>query len=79
MNNERVGGKFDQIKGKMKETWGNLTDDEVSYYDGKQDQFFGAVKEKYGIAKDAAEAKINEWSSDLESKTTQNPRNDSAA
>ena len=61
MNQEQVEGKFEQIKGEIKKAWGKLTDDEIMLYNGKQDQFFGKVKEKYGIAKEAAELRIKEF------------------
>ena len=60
MNKEQVGGKFDQLKGKIKAAWGELTDDDIMKYEGKRDEFFGAVKEKYGIAKEEAEKQIEE-------------------
>jgi len=58
MNKEQVDGKFEQIKGEIKKTWGKLTDDDVLLYNGKQDLFFGKMKEKYGIAKEVVEARI---------------------
>ena len=61
MNKEQVEGKFEQIKGEMKKAWGKLTDDELMLYNGKQDQFFGKVKEKYGITKEAVELRIKEF------------------
>jgi len=60
MNQEQATGKFDQLKGKLKETWGRLTDDEIALYAGKRDQFFGKLEEKYGVAKEDAEEKIRE-------------------
>jgi uncharacterized protein YjbJ (UPF0337 family) len=60
MNKEQIDGKFEQLKGVIKQTWGKLTDDEVLSYKGKQDQFFGKLQEKYGIAKADAEKKIEE-------------------
>ncbi len=60
MNNEQISGKFEQLKGQIKKTWGKLTDDEVMLYNGKQEQFFGKLKERYGLAKEAAEAQIKE-------------------
>jgi len=60
MNNDRVAGKFDQLKGKIKITWSKLTDDEILFYDGKQDQFFGKLEEKYGLAREAAEKRMKE-------------------
>ena len=52
INKEQVQGKAQQLSGSIKATWGKLTDDEVAFYNGQQDKFFGALKEKYGIAKE---------------------------
>lgn len=60
MNKEQISGQWDQLKGKMKETWGKLTDDDFDLYNGKKDQFFGKLKESYGIGKEEAEKKMQE-------------------
>ncbi len=70
MNNEQVSGKFEQIKGEIKKTWGRLTDDEILQYKGKQDLFFGALKEKYGIAKEAAEQRLQGFVKDVAANST---------
>ena len=61
MNQDNAAGKFQQFKGKVKEAWGKLTDDDIALYNGKKEQFFGKVQEKYGIAKEDAEKKVKEW------------------
>ncbi|MDO9459536.1 MAG: CsbD family protein [Alphaproteobacteria bacterium] len=58
MNKEQVDGKFEQLKGKLKETWGKLTDNDITLYDGKREQFLGRLKEHYGLAKEDAEVKV---------------------
>lgn len=60
MNTEQIRGNFNQIKGKLKETWGRLSDDDIALYNGKRDQFFGKLEEKYGLAKEDAEDKLAE-------------------
>jgi len=60
MNQDQVKGKSTQLKGKLKETWGRLTDDEVSLYEGQRDQFFGKLQEKYGLMREEAEDRIRE-------------------
>lgn len=67
MNNEQVSGKFDQLKGQIKSAWGKLTDDEIMTYNGKQEEFFGTVKEKYGIAKEAAQKQIASFTDTVKS------------
>ncbi|HEU5046313.1 MAG TPA: CsbD family protein [Rickettsiales bacterium] len=60
MNKDQVEGKWEQFKGEIKKTWGKLTDDEIAYYNGNRQKFLGAVQEKYGVAKEAAEKSLAE-------------------
>lgn len=63
MNRDTTQGKFTQLKGKIKEQWGKLTDDEITQIDGKRDQLVGRVQERYGLAKEMAEKQVKEWES----------------
>jgi uncharacterized protein YjbJ (UPF0337 family) len=60
MNQDQTKGKFQQLKGKLKETWGRLTDDDISLYEGQRDQFFGKLQAKYGLMREEAETRIRE-------------------
>lgn len=60
MNEDRIAGNWKQLKGKIKEKWGKLTDDELDVAGGKLDQVAGKIQERYGIAKDQAEREIRE-------------------
>ena len=61
MDWNRVEGNWKQIKGKVKEKWGKLTDDDLDVIDGKHDQLIGKVQERYGIAREAAQKQVEEW------------------
>lgn len=61
MNKEQVAGKFEQMKGYIKKTWGKLTDNDIMLYNGQEDQFYGKVKEHYGIAREDAEKNLKEF------------------
>ncbi len=61
MNEDRAKGNWKQFKGKIKEQWGKLTDDDLDVIDGKREQFVGKIQERHGIAKDEAEKQIDEW------------------
>ena len=61
MNWDRVSGNWKQFKGQAKQKWAKLTDDDLTYVDGKREQLLGRVQERYGIAKDEAEKQLNEW------------------
>lgn len=57
-NMDQAEGKFTQLKGKIKETWGKLTDNDIMLYKGQHEQFLGKLKEHYGLAKEDAEKKL---------------------
>ncbi len=61
MNSDRIAGNWKQVTGKVKEQWGKLTDDDIAVVEGKRDQLVGRIQERYGIAKDKAEAQVREW------------------
>lgn len=58
MNKEQVEGKAQKLKGKIKQTWGKLTDNDIMLLDGKRDQFLGKLKDHYGLTKEEAEKKV---------------------
>ena len=69
MNWDRVEGNWKQFKGKVKEQWGRLTDDDLDVIAGKKDQLAGKLQESYGISKDEAEKQIDRWASDYDTTT----------
>ena len=61
MNWERIEGNWKQLKGKVIEQWGQLTDDDFDVIAGKREQLAGKLQERYGIAKDEAERQVKSW------------------
>ena len=61
MNWDRVEGNWTQLKGKAKEQWGKLTDDDLDVIEGKRDQLAGKLQERYGRTKDEVEKEIDDW------------------
>ena len=59
----RIEGSWKQTSGKIKEKWGKLTDDDLTTINGKREQLVGKIQERYGIAKDAAEKQVDEFTS----------------
>lgn len=51
MNKDEIGGNWKQFKGKAKEKWGKLTDDDMTVIEGKRDQLVGKIRERYGYEK----------------------------
>ncbi len=61
MNWDQIEGDWKQFKGKVKEKWGKLTDDDLDVIKGKKDQLSGTLQKKYGIAKEEAEKQLTEF------------------
>ena len=61
MDWNRVEGNWKQIKGKVKEKWGKLTDDDLTAIAGNRDQLEGKIQERYGIAKDQVRKDVDDW------------------
>ena len=57
----RVEGNWKQAKGKIKEQWGKLTDDDLDVINGKRDQLEGKIQERYGYEKDRVKADVDNW------------------
>ncbi|MDZ5696711.1 CsbD family protein [Chelativorans sp. M5D2P16] len=65
MNWDQIKGQWTQYKGKAKQQWGNLTDDDLDRAEGSRDQLAGRIQERYGVAKEEAERQVDEWSRNI--------------
>jgi len=61
MNKDILAGKWKQLRGEIRETWGELTDDELDQIAGKRDKLAGTLQEKYGWSRDEAERQIDDF------------------
>jgi uncharacterized protein YjbJ (UPF0337 family) len=61
MNRDIAAGNWKALKGKVKEQWGKLTDDDLTRIEGKRDQLLGKIQERYGIAREEAERQLSDW------------------
>ncbi len=61
MNWDKIEGNWKQLKGEVKEKWGKFTDDDLDVINGKREKFIGKLQERYGIAKDEAEAQLKKF------------------
>lgn len=59
MNRQISDGQWRELKGKIKERWGNIAEDELEKTKGNIDQIAGKVQQQYGESLDEARAKIN--------------------
>ncbi len=52
MDNLFVKGSWNELKGKLKQAYASLTDDDLKYEEGKEDELFGRLQKKTGKTKD---------------------------
>ena len=65
MNWDRVEGNWKQFTGDIKKQWGKLTDDDLQAIGGEREKLMGKLQERYGMAKDEAYEKIDQFLSKL--------------
>jgi len=58
---DRLEGDWKQLKGRAKERWGKLTDDDLTAISGRRAQLEGKIEERYGYAKGQARKEIEDW------------------
>ena len=61
MNWDRVEGNWKEFKGRVKQQWGDLTDDDLTVIEGNRDELAGRLQKRYGYAKDKASREIDSW------------------
>jgi uncharacterized protein YjbJ (UPF0337 family) len=64
MNEDTLKGQWTQLKGRVLEQWGKLTNDDLDQIEGRFQQLVGKIQERYGIARDDAERQVKGWLSD---------------
>ncbi|MDH4394109.1 MAG: CsbD family protein [Limnobacter sp.] len=63
MNKDIFEGNWKQLKGKVQQQWGSLTNDDLDVIDGKRRELAGKIQERYGYSKEEAEKQLNDWES----------------
>ncbi len=66
MNEDILQGSWKQLRGKVKEQWGELTDDDLDKLDGKRDQMVGLLQKQYGYTREEAESQYNDFVSAMD-------------
>ena len=61
MNSDRLRGQWKQVKGRIKEQWGRLTDDDLEVIAGKREQLLGRIRERHGIAREEARRQVEQF------------------
>jgi uncharacterized protein YjbJ (UPF0337 family) len=61
MNRDIFEGKWQEIKGKMKQQWGKLTDNDMEQIEGSNQEIYGKLQKYYGYSKDEAEKAVKKF------------------
>lgn len=61
MNQDRIQGRWKQLKGKVKEQWGRLTEDDLDVIAGRRDQLLGRIQQRHGLAREEADRQVSDW------------------
>jgi len=61
MNWDTIKGNWTQLKGAVREQWGDLTDDDIDRIEGNREQLVGRLQERYGYMRDQAEREVDTW------------------
>lgn len=58
MNSDRIEGNWKEMKGKVQQKWGKLTDDDLDVIDGRREELVGKIQQAYGKSRDEAEKEV---------------------
>lgn len=61
MNTDQLKGKWNQVKGKIKQKYADVTDDDLTYAEGKFDEMLGRLQEKTGKTKEELKEEIDRY------------------
>jgi len=61
MNRDTLQGQWMQVKGKVRQQWGKLTDDDLEKIQGNAEMLIGKVQEHYGKSREEAEKDLDRW------------------
>lgn len=59
MDNQRIKGSWNEMKGKLKQKYGQLTDDDLTYTEGKEDELYGRLQQRLGKTKDEVRRELD--------------------
>jgi uncharacterized protein YjbJ (UPF0337 family) len=60
MNAQTIKGNWNELKGKLKQKYADLTDDDLMYVEGKEDELYGKLQQKLGKSKEDVQREIND-------------------
>jgi uncharacterized protein YjbJ (UPF0337 family) len=61
MNSDHIEGNWKEMKGKVQQKWGKLTDDDLDKIDGRREELIGKVQQAYGKNREEAEREVDSY------------------
>jgi len=61
MNSDMMHGTWKELKGKVRQKWGQLTDSDLDQIQGKREELSGLLQRKYGYARDRADREVDQF------------------
>lgn len=61
MNKLEFKGNWNIVKGRLKQKWGQLTDDDLDYVEGKEDELLGRIQKRTGESQEVVERTVEEY------------------
>jgi uncharacterized protein YjbJ (UPF0337 family) len=65
MNWDQIEGKWKELKGRARSSWGELSDDELDRIGGRKDELIGRIQQRYGLEREEAERQVDDWARNL--------------
>ena len=59
MEKQQIKGSWNELKGKLKQKYAQLTDDDLTYAEGKDDELYGRLQQKLGKTKEEIKREID--------------------
>jgi uncharacterized protein YjbJ (UPF0337 family) len=60
-NKDVMQGKWHELRGRVRQEWGKITEDDLGQLSGKIEELAGVLQQRYGYSKAQAEIEINKW------------------
>jgi uncharacterized protein YjbJ (UPF0337 family) len=61
MDWDRISGNWEHWKGRIRDRWGRLTEDQLDVIAGQRDQLAGQIEVSYGLSREEAERQLRTW------------------
>lgn len=61
MNSDRIEGNWKEMKGKVQQKWGKLSNDDMDVIDGRREELVGKIQQAYGKSREEAEKEVDEY------------------